>query len=216
MPSSWSFPLFFNSQHIADSLIKLRLFHPPPIWLFLFAKVLPRNPKHSLQRPARQASSPSCQINNESLEGEKKLNIVKRNKLMAKINDFPFISNVRERKSFRHLRRNSGERRKSGQTSKNYKSLHSDNTLMDSGWKFSYLASSVPIRPPQQHNDWSSASHMGNQNVNILSSRKWKTNWTIIVLRFAQQEAAKRVNVGNFFHIPKLFFGGSLQPELAR
>lgn len=49
------------------------------------------------------------------------------------------------------------------------------------------------------------ASHMGNQNVNILSSRKWKTNWTIIVLRFAQQEAAKRVNVGNFFHIPKLF-----------
>lgn len=32
---------------------------------------------------------------------------------------------------------------------------------------------------------WSFApSHMGNQNVNILSFRKWKTNWTIIVPRF--------------------------------
>lgn len=92
-------------------------------------------------------SAPHCQRNNESFY-RKKVKLSKRNKLMDKMNV------LLGKLSSWEMKQRSREERKSRQKSKNYKLLHSNNTLMDSGWKFFSVFHSLHlVKPPS--NTWS-------------------------------------------------------------
>lgn len=102
--------------------------------------------------PAAELGALAVRENNESLG--KRFNFALQNKLIAKIDDVG-----REKKHFELCWEAA---RKSRQTSKNYKSLHSNNTLMDSGWEFcrllrhAWCSSRLPLWEIKMSTFWAS------------------------------------------------------------